>query len=80
MTDPLLARLLIVVEASPLSQVAISRAAGQRATWLGDHLQAWRGRGRRGGEPTLATLRLLARGLGVSLGDLLGEELLAERD
>ncbi len=74
----LTARLLGIVDASDLSQSDISRRAGQRPTWLGDHLQAWRGRGRRGGEPTISTLQLLAQGLGLSLGELLGAELLEQ--
>jgi len=75
----LTARLLAVVAASAFSQVEISRRAGQRDTWLGDLLLGWRGRGsRRGAEPSISTLQLLAQGLGVSLGELLGPDLLDE--
>lgn len=77
--DTITTRLLSVVEASGLSQATISERAGQRHGWLADLMQAWRGRVRRGREPTISTLRLLARGLGMTLGELLGPEVLEGR-
>ncbi len=74
--DALIARLLQAVESSPLDQVEISVRAGQRPGWLADLMQAWRGARRRGREPTISTLRLLAQGLGMTLGELLGAEIL----
>lgn len=73
-------RLIEVIENSKISQREISRRAGaQRETWLSDLLRAWRG-GRRGKEPTISTLQMLARGLGVSLGELLGADLLNQKE
>lgn len=75
--DALVARLLSVVDASGDSHRIISERARQRPGWLDDLLQGWRGsKTRRGREPTLSTLELLARGLGLTLGELLGPELL----
>lgn len=71
------ARLETLIEESGLSQVRISERAGQRASWVASLLQGWRGRARRGSVPSLETCWLLARGLGVSLAQLLGPELLA---
>ena len=76
----LLLRLRDVVAESPLSQGEISRRAGQRRTWLAGHLQAWRGQGRRGSDPKRSTIPSLARGLGLTPGELLGEELLEQRE
>jgi hypothetical protein len=83
MDDELIARLLHVVDAHLRGEDtarAVSLRAGQRPGWLASLLQAWRGHGRRGSEPTLTTLRLLARGLGMSLGELLGDALLGRQD
>ncbi|MFA5153216.1 MAG: hypothetical protein WC554_11695 [Clostridia bacterium] len=79
LNDELIARLLQVVAEHPDDQRTISQRAGQRPGWLASLLQAWRGHGRRGAEPTLSTLRLLAQGLGCTLGELLGPELLDRR-
>ncbi len=65
-----------LIEISGISQREISRRAGQRSTWLSDLLRAWRGHGRQGREPTIGTLRALARGLGIPLRELLGSEIL----
>ena len=60
------ARLIEIIEKSTYSQKEIARRAGQRPTWVSDLLSAWRGRGRRGQEPTISTLQLLAKGLGIA--------------
>lgn len=67
-----------LIENSQFTQREISLRAGKRPTWVGDLLQGWRGCKRRGHEPTLPVLRALARGLDVSLHDLLKAELESE--
>jgi transcriptional regulator with XRE-family HTH domain len=78
--DAIRRRLLAVVQQAlddGLTMAEIERRAGQRRTWLQDHVRAWEGKGRRGAEPTISTLVSLAGGLGMSLGDLLGPDLLS---
>ena len=77
--DALVARLLRVVAESGLPAQTISERAGQRPGWLADLTQAWRGGKRRGREPTISTLQLLAQGLGITLGELLGPDILNRR-
>jgi len=78
--DPLVARLVAVVDAHLQGEDtarAVSLRAGQRPGWLADHMQAWRGgRARRGREPTWSTIQSLARGLGCSVSELLGPDIL----
>lgn len=66
-----------MVEKSAYSNAEISRRAGHHSGWVATLIYAWRGGARRGIEPTLSTLWDLALGLGVTLRELLGDELLS---